>query len=153
MGSRWTLEMDDVITCPCWNQTWWRHKMEHFSRYWPVVRGIHWRTVDFPAIDAELWFFSLICIWMNGWANNRDACDLIRNCAHYDIIVMKLNSVRCWYYWNTDTESTMIIMTSSNGNIFRVTGPFCGEFTGHRWIPLTKASDAELWCFLLSATD
>ena len=23
----------------------------------------------------------------------------------------------------------------------RVTGPLCGEFTGHRWIPLTKASD------------
>ena len=30
---------------------------------------------------------------------------------------------------------------------FRVTGPFCGEFTGHRCIPLTMASDAELWCF------
>ena len=30
-------------------------------------------------------------------------------------------------------------MTSSNENIFRVTGPLCGEFTGHRWIPLTKA--------------
>ena len=44
-----------------------------------------------------------------------------------------------------------IMMTSSNGNIFRVTGPLCGEFTGHRWIPLTKASDAELWCFLWSA--
>ena len=40
------------------------------------------------------------------------------------------------------------MMTSSNGNIFRVTGPLCGEFTGHRWIPLTKASGAELWCFL-----
>ena len=39
-------------------------------------------------------------------------------------------------------------MTSSNGNIFRVTGLSCGEFTGHRWISLTKASDAELWCFL-----
>ena len=25
-----------------------------------------------------------------------------------------------------------IVMTSSNGSIFRVTGPFCGEFTGHR---------------------
>ena len=24
----------------------------------------------------------------------------------------------------------------------------CGEFTGHRWIPLTQTSDAELWCFL-----
>ena len=41
-------------------------------------------------------------------------------------------------------------MTSSNGNIFLVTGPLCGEFTGHRWIPLTKASDAERWCFLWS---
>ena len=41
-------------------------------------------------------------------------------------------------------------MTSWNGNIFRVTGPLCGEFTGHRWIPHTKASDAEPWCFLWS---
>ena len=40
-------------------------------------------------------------------------------------------------------------MTSSNGNIFRVTGPLCGEFTGHRWIPLTTDSDAELRCFFL----
>ena len=39
-------------------------------------------------------------------------------------------------------------MTSSNGNIFRVTGPLCGEFTGHRWIPCTKTSNAELWRFL-----
>ena len=39
-------------------------------------------------------------------------------------------------------------MMSSNGNIFRVTGHLCGAFTGNRWIPLTKASDAELWCFL-----
>ena len=47
----------------------------------------------------------------------------------------------------------MIMMTSSNGNIFRVTGHLCGEFTGHRWIPRTKASDAELWCFLWSAPE
>ena len=39
------------------------------------------------------------------------------------------------------------MMTSSNGNTFRVTGPLCGEFTGHRWIPRTKASDAERWFF------
>ena len=35
-----------------------------------------------------------------------------------------------------------------NGNIFRVTGHLCGEFTSQRWIPRTKASDAEFWCFL-----
>ena len=44
------------------------------------------------------------------------------------------------------------IMTSSNGNIFRVTGPLCGEFTGYWWIPLSKTSDAELWYFLWSAS-
>ena len=40
------------------------------------------------------------------------------------------------------------MMTSSNGNIFRVTGHLCGEFTGDRWIPRTKASDAGLWWFV-----
>ena len=46
-----------------------------------------------------------------------------------------------------------MMMTSLNGNIFGVTGPLCGEFTDHRSIPLTKASDAELWCFLWSAPE
>ena len=32
-------------------------------------------------------------------------------------------------------------------DIFRVTGHLCGEFTGPRWIPRTKASDAERHCF------
>ena len=51
--------------------------------------------------------------------------------------------------WISMTELTLlnITMTSSNENIFCVTGHLCGEFTGHRWIPRTKASDAELWCF------
>ena len=33
---------------------------------------------------------------------------------------------------------TQTIMTSSNGNIFRITGPLWGEFTGHWWIPPHK---------------
>ena len=40
------------------------------------------------------------------------------------------------------------MITSSNGSIFLVTGPLCGEFTCHRWIPHTKASDGQLWCSL-----
>ena len=36
---------------------------------------------------------------------------------------------------------------------FPVTVPLWGECTGHRWIPLTKTSDAELWCFLWSAPE
>ena len=50
-------------------------------------------------------------------------------------------------------EWRMCMMTSSNGNIFRVTGHLCGEFTGPRWIPHTKASDAKLWCLLWSAPE
>ena len=40
------------------------------------------------------------------------------------------------------------MMTSSNGNIYALLDPLWGESTGDRWIHLTKASDAELWCFL-----
>ena len=42
------------------------------------------------------------------------------------------------------------MMTLSNGNIVRVTGPLRGEYTCHRWIPFTEASDADLWCFVWS---
>ena len=54
-----------------------------------------------------------------------------------------------WSFYESCTRC--IMMTSSNGNIFRVTGPLCREFTGHRWIPRTKASDAGRWYFLWSA--
>ena len=59
------------------------------------------------------------------------------------------NHVSCIAFSSLTLSDHM--MTSSNGNIFRVTGPLCGEFTGPRWIPLTKASDAEPWCSLWSA--
>ena len=39
---------------------------------------------------------SLICAWMNGWVNNREAGDLRRHRAHYDVTVMfcKISSHR-----------------------------------------------------------
>ena len=43
------------------------------------------------------------------------------------------------------SQKLLNMMTSSNGDIFRITGHLRGKFTGHRWIPCTKASDAELW--------
>ena len=72
-----------------WN-TWWRHQMKHFPRYWPFVRGIHRSPVNTP--HKGQWcgalIFSLICVWINGWVNNREAGDLRRYRAHYDVIVM-----------------------------------------------------------------
>ena len=52
-------------------------KWKHFPRYWPFVRGIHGALI-----------FSLISVWINGWVNNREAGDLRRYHAHYDVGVM-----------------------------------------------------------------
>ena len=64
--------------------------METFSAYWPFVQGIHRSPVNSP--HKGQWrgalMFSLICTWINGWVNNREAGDLGRHCAHYDITVM-----------------------------------------------------------------
>ena len=37
--------------------------------------------------------FSFICVWINGWINNREASDLRRHRAHYDVTVMLWGSV------------------------------------------------------------
>ena len=75
--------------CCC---SWWRHQKKHFPRYWPFVRGIHRWPVNTP--HKGQWrgalMFSLICAWINAWANNREVGDLRRHRAHYDVIVM------CW---------------------------------------------------------
>ena len=42
------------------------------------------------------------------------------------------------------------MMTSSNGNIFRLFGHLCGEFTGHRWIPRTKERGALMFSLICS---
>ena len=59
-----------------------------------------------------------------------------------------INYIRVWAMpKGSGVYSNQSMMTSSNGNVFRVTSHLCEEFTGHRWIPLTKARYAGLWCF------
>ena len=86
------------------NATWRKHddviKWNHFPRYWPFVRGIHRSPVNSP--HKGQWrgalMFSLICVWINGWVNNRGAGDLRRYRAHYDAIVMMNNfhDIQTW---------------------------------------------------------
>ena len=65
-------------------------KWKHFSRYWPFVWGIHGSPLNSPYKGQ--WrgalMFSLICAWINAWINNREAGDLRRYRARYDVIVM-----------------------------------------------------------------
>ena len=85
----WTSH-DDVI------------KWMHCRRYWPFVREIHRSTGNSP--HKGQWrgalIFSLICAWLNGWTNNRDAGDLRRHRAPFDVIVvtylLRIISTKWW---------------------------------------------------------
>ena len=69
---------------------------KHFTRYWPWCgesTGHRWipRT---KASDAELCCF-LRFTWINGWVNNREAVDLRRHHAQFDVTVMSLVNLSC----------------------------------------------------------
>ena len=70
--------------------TWWRHPMETFSALLAICAGNSSVAGEFP--HKAQWrgalMFSLICVWINGWVNNSEACDLRHYRAHYDVIVM-----------------------------------------------------------------
>ena len=80
-------------------------KWKHFPRCWPLVRGIHRSPVNSP--HKGQWrgasMFSLICVWINCWVNNREAGDLKWYRAHYDIIVM-ITSFTLLHYCSTVQE-------------------------------------------------
>ena len=77
-------------------------KWKHFPHYWPFVRGIHRSLVNSPHKGQwrGAFMFTLICVWINGCVNNREAGDLRRYRVHYDITLM---SVLCFllhgYSW------------------------------------------------------
>ena len=46
--------------------------------------------------------------------------------------------LRCFLAWTCKLTPNFFMMTSSNGNIFRVTGPLCGEFIGPGEFPTQR---------------
>ena len=99
--------------------SWWRHQMETFSRNWPFVWGIHRSPVNSPHKDQ--WrgalMFSLICVWINGWVNNREAGDLRRYHAHYDVTVM-LMAIFLVYSTSGITFGKKSLSRAQNGGHF-----------------------------------
>ena len=70
-------------------------KWKHFprSRKMRSVRRMH-SPVNSP--HKGQWrgalIFSFICVWINGWANNREAGDLRRHRPHYDVTAMCIDA-------------------------------------------------------------
>ena len=133
------------VSVMCWNEA-----------LCPTVRKL-WETWRIDALkiwadilqtkfsDAVPWGKCLI-FWINfRWSffqwRQLKICQLL-----FQLLTNQKKSLKQWWI-------SWLMMTSSNGNIFRVTGPLWGESIGHHVIPLTKDCDAEFWRFLWSAPE
>ena len=67
---------------------WWRHQMETFSSLLSLSHGIHRSAVDSPLKGQWRRALMFSFIWTNGWTTNRNAADLRRHSAHYDVTLM-----------------------------------------------------------------
>ena len=67
--------------------SWWRHQMETFSALLATCAGSPVNSPHKGQRRGAL-MFSLICVWINDWVNNREAGDLRRYRAHCDVIIM-----------------------------------------------------------------
>ena len=151
---------------------WWRHQMGTFSALLDLCVGNSPVAGEFPAhrpvtrsfdVFFDLRLNKRLSKQLWGWWFETLSCSLWHHCnrawwegVYPSSLLCTLVKLYIWkdYYWINDCwsligwEDYMInMMTSSNVRIFRVTGPLCGKFTGPRWIPHTKAGDAELWWF------
>ena len=130
-------------------------------------------NVYISILNGALWELDQLgCrLSINGWATVLVSCQIVKSLQFEDRtpiegiygwcpkwiaktwLAHQYNSTNVTHSDMTYFLNMHIMMTSSNGNIFRFTGHLWGEFTGPRWIPHTKASDAKLWCFLWSASE
>ena len=81
----------DRMTSSKWPTIWWCHQMETFSASLTICAGNSPVNGEFPSqrpVTRALMFY-FICAWINGCINNREAGDLRRHRAHYDVIVME----------------------------------------------------------------
>ena len=82
MPMRITMSVSWIINFIGTNIQWWHHQMGTFS----ALLGPLWGKSTSHWCGALM--FSLICAWSYGWANNQDAGDVRRHCAHYDVTVI-----------------------------------------------------------------
>ena len=89
------------------NHEWWCHQMEKFSALLAICAGNSPVTGEFPAqrpvtrsFDVLLW-----SAWINGWVNNREAGDLRRNLAHYNVTVME---------WSVNLAGLLVLLSSNH---------------------------------------
>ena len=98
-----------------------------------------------------LWSAAIRLFWLRHLVWQFYLLPISHSCVSYETFVPFNMSINQLIRSSTNSDGWLYIIqnmiTSSNGIIFSVTGPSSGEFTSHRWIPLTKVSDAVLDVF------
>ena len=124
---KWFIRMVTPIF-QCWSYLGFLNKTDIFSvlilhddvikwknsRSWPFVRRIHRSLVNSGQWRGAL-MFSLTCTWINGWVNNREAVDMRRHRAHYDVIVMGNTAI---FYKMRKIDTTESSVRASCGVFF-----------------------------------
>ena len=96
-------------------------KWKQFPRYWPFMLGFHRSPVNSP--HKGRWrgalMFPLICVWINGWVNNRGADDLRRHRAHHDVNVMSsvVQSVLAYCGHWPGVQNKQIVFGATEANV------------------------------------
>ena len=116
-------------------------KWKHLPHYWPFVWGIHRSPVNSP--HKGQWrgalMFSLIYARIKGWVNNREAGDLRRHHAHYNVIVMDIrwpehtgchfvNGDLMWRQYATVSKNCEVLYRHKNYTVFLYVWMFSCEY-------------------------
>ena len=95
---------------------WWRLQMKTVFTLLALCAGNSPVTGEFPSQRPVTQRFdvSLICAWIKGWVNNREASDLRHHRAHYDVTVMLvINHVSAYNGGGGQQYLTLMIFPSS----------------------------------------
>ena len=113
-----------------------------------VIKWKHFPPVPVNSPHKGQWrgalLFSLICVWINGWVNNREAGDLRRHRGHYDVNVMFTANI---YTVTPDDEFMLGYHLFKHGIVACLVQippvPVFGQFNGmkHENLVLTNSHD------------
>ena len=116
----------------------------------PFLRCAHAHIIPGASEPRELnWLFfkgRKRCLHYFAWSTTRKS--LPWPAWHWQILFHQIDIET---FCHEIIQIIHLMVTSSNGNIFRVTDPSWGEFTGHRWNPLKGQWRGALMYYLISA--
>ena len=126
----------------------WSNHVCVFVCYCAPVSVCNWFYKMIHGAQKQILVFFCLEIWILAWRSHAKIMELVSKIIVGTSVDTNSNSAIPKRLLGMCRH---VMMTSSNENIFRIISPLCGKFIGHRWIPLTMTSDAELGCFLWSA--